>query len=68
MKAKEQIYNNLRSDFESLKVKTQLQNNSDSTQNPQIELRIQELKSQIDDLTKQNIQQRLEINQLRKSA
>jgi chromosome segregation ATPase len=68
MKAKEQIYSNLRSDFESLKIKTQLQGNSNSAQNPQIELRIQELKSQIDDLTKQNIQQRLEINQLRKSA
>ena len=68
MKTKEQIYNNLRSDFESLKIKTQLQGNSNSVQNPQIELRIQELKSQIDDLTKQNIQQRLEINQLRKSV
>jgi chromosome segregation ATPase len=68
VKAKEQIYNNLRNDFESLKVKTQLQSNSNSTQSPQIELRIQELKSQIDDLTKQNIQQRLEINQLRKSV
>ena len=68
MKAKEQIYNNLRSDFESLKIKTQLLGNSNPVQNPQIELRIQELKSQIDDLTKQNIQQRLEINQLRKSS
>ena len=68
MKAKEQIYNNLRSDFESLKIKTQLQVSSNSVQDPQIELRIQELKSQIDDLTKQNIQQRLEINQLRKSV
>ena len=68
MKAKEQISNNLRSDFESLKIKTQLQGSSNSGQNPQIELRIQELKSQIDDLTKQNIQQRLEINQLRKSV
>jgi chromosome segregation ATPase len=68
VKAKEQIYNNLRNDFESLKVNTQLQSNSNSTQSPQIELRIQELKSQIDDLTKQNIQQRLEINQLRKST
>ena len=68
MKAKEQIYNNLRNDFDSLKIKTQLQGSSNSEQNPQIELRIQELKSQIDDLTKQNIQQRLEINQLRKSV
>ena len=67
IKIKEQLYNELRNDFDSLKMQSQLQVSPNSSQNPQIELRIQELKSQIDDLTKQNIQQRLEINQLRKN-
>ena len=67
LKMKDQRYNDLCSDFESLKIQSQLQVDPNSSQNPQIELRIQELKSQIDDLTKQNIQQRLEINQLRKN-
>ena len=67
MKMKEQLYNELRTDFDSFKIQSQLQVSPSSSQNPQIELRIQELKSQIDDLTKQNIQQRLEINQLRKN-
>lgn len=67
LKMKDQLYNDLRSDFESLKIQSQIQVGPNSSQNPQIELRIQELKSQIDDLTKQNIQQRLEINQLRKN-
>jgi chromosome segregation ATPase len=67
MKIKDRSLTDLRNEIDTLKLQAQLQVTSHSKQDPHIELRIQELKSIIEDLTKQNIQQRLEINQLRKS-
>ena len=67
LKQRENQINTLRSEVEKLRIEASsitaatspnLQNNSQ---------RVNELKSIIEDLTKQNIQQRLEISQLRKS-
>ena len=49
----------------SMVVETHIQ--TQKVENPQLTLRIEELKAIIEDLTKQNIEQRLEIDQLRKS-
>ena len=58
----------LRNDLDTLKLQTQLHSANIQEENPSYELRFQELKSMVEDLTKQNIQQRLEINQLRKNT
>ena len=58
----------LRNDLDTLKLQTQLHSTNIQVENPSNELRLQELKSMVEDLTKQNIQQRLEINQLRKNT
>jgi len=58
----------LRNNLETLKLQAQLHSNNIQKENPSNELRLQELKSMVEDLTKQNIQQRLEINQLRKNT
>ena len=58
----------LRNDLDTLKLQTQLHSTHMLEENPSYELRIQELKSMVEDLTKQTIQQRLEINQLRKNT
>jgi len=58
----------LRNDLDTLKLQAQLHTANVQEENPSQELRIQELKSIVEDLTKQNIQQRLEINQIRKNT
>ncbi|MHA1104600.1 MAG: hypothetical protein ACTSPN_02635 [Promethearchaeota archaeon] len=58
----------LRNDLDTLKLQIQLHAANKQEENPSNELRLQELKSMVEDLTKQNIQQRLEINQLRKNT
>jgi chromosome segregation ATPase len=57
----------LRNELDTLKIKTQLNTGKLQQEDPSYELRIQELKSMLEDLKKQNIQQRLEINQYRKN-
>ncbi|MBY9017252.1 MAG: hypothetical protein KGD66_00325 [Candidatus Lokiarchaeota archaeon] len=57
----------LRNNLDTLKLQTQPYSSNMQEENPSYELRLQELKSIVEDLTKQNIQQRLEINQIRKT-
>ncbi|MHA1669830.1 MAG: hypothetical protein ACTSV5_04535 [Promethearchaeota archaeon] len=64
---KDKSIRELRNDLDTLKLQTQLHSTPKQEENPSYELRLQELKSMVEDLTKQNIQQRLEINQLRKN-
>ncbi|MHA1460553.1 MAG: hypothetical protein ACTSO8_03645 [Promethearchaeota archaeon] len=47
-------------------IQIQTQNTTNQTISPEFKLRLNELESLVDDLNKQNIQQRLEISQLRK--
>ncbi len=65
---KDSTIRELRNDLDTLKLQTQLHSTSMQVENPSYELRLQELKSMVEDLTKQNIQQRLEIQQLRKNT
>jgi len=67
LKLKEQKTNDLKTDLDSLRIQIQTQNNTTQSLNPEFKLRLKELESLVDDLNKQNIQQRLEISQLRKS-
>ena len=67
LKQKEQKVNELITDLDSLKFQTQTQNITTQTVKPEFNLRLKELESLVDDLNKQNIQQRIEISQLRKS-
>ena len=66
LKLKEKTANDLKSDLDSLKIQIQTQNTTNQTISPEFKLRLNELESLVDDLNKQNIQQRLEISQLRK--
>jgi chromosome segregation ATPase len=68
LKQKDQFIFNLKNELGGLKEKKQTLNGDSYKKNPDIVLRIEELKSIIEDLKKQNIQQRLEISQLRKST
>jgi len=67
-KSKDQETNKLNTDIQALKMQihTQSTNNSQSI-HPDVKIRLKELQSLVDDLSKQTIQQRLEISQLRKS-
>ncbi|GAG95706.1 unnamed protein product, partial [marine sediment metagenome] len=69
LKVKDQKTNDLKADLDSLRIQTQTlaQNNTTQTVSPEFKLRLKELESLVDDLKKQNIQQRLEISQLSKS-
>ena len=67
LKLKEQKSNEFQAELDSLRIQIQNQAKSTQTINPDINLRFKELESLVDDLSKQNIQQRLEISQLRKS-
>jgi len=67
LKLKDQKTNKLKADLDSLKIQNQTQNISTQSISPESNLRLKELESLVDDLNKQNIQQRLEISQLRKS-
>ncbi len=68
LKQKDQFIFDLKNELSVLKAKNLTPNGSISEENPDTFLRIEELKSIIEDLKKQNIQQRLEISQLRKST
>jgi len=67
LKLKDQKLNELEAELDSLRIQIQTQVNTTQTINPDINLRFKEFESLVDDLSKQNIQQRLEISQLRKS-
>jgi len=66
IKLKDQKLNELEAGFDSLRIQIQTQVNTTPIINPDINLRFKELESLVDDLSKQNIQQRLEISQSRK--
>ncbi|MFX1446881.1 MAG: hypothetical protein ACFFCG_01950 [Promethearchaeota archaeon] len=66
-KLKEQNINDLKANLDSIKIQTQSQNSLTQTISPEFTVRLKELESMVDDLNKQNIQQRLEISQLRKA-
>lgn len=66
LKQRDSKINKLQSELDSFKIQTQAGLNNTNTMNPNIVLRIKELESMIDDLNKQNIQQRLELSHLRK--
>ena len=67
LKLKDLKTSELRADLDSLKNQNQTQKNTSKTVSPEFNLRLKELESLVDDLNKRNIQQRLEISQLRKS-
>jgi chromosome segregation ATPase len=67
LKIKDQKSNEIETELDSLKIQIQTKPNKTQTINPDVNLRFKELESLVDDLNKQNIQQRLEISQLRKS-
>ncbi len=67
IKLKDQKTNELNTNIEALKMQIQTQNATSLAIHPDVKLRLKELQSLVDDLNKQNIQQRLEISQLRKS-
>jgi len=66
LKLKEQKVNDLKTDLDSLRIQIQTQDNTTQAVRPEFKLRLKELESLVEDLNKQNIQQRLEISQLRK--
>jgi len=66
LKSRDQKTNELNAEIESLKMQIYTQKTSQVI-HPDIKLRLKELQSLVDDLSKQNIQQRLEISQLRKN-
>jgi len=67
LKLKDQKSNEIEAELDSLRIQIQTQTNTTQTINPDINLRFKELESLVDDLSKQNIEQRLEISELRKS-
>ena len=68
IKSKDQETNKLNTDIQALKMQIHTQNtNISQAIHPDVKLRLKELQSLVDDLSKQTIQQRLEISQLRKS-
>ena len=54
-------------DINKLRIAAETRVLTQEVENPQLILRMEELKTIIEDLTKQNIEQRLEIDQLRKN-
>ena len=66
IKLKDQKVNDLKTDLDSLRIQIQTQDKTTQAVSPEFKLRLKELESLVDDLNKQNIQQRLEISQLRK--
>jgi chromosome segregation ATPase len=67
LKLKDQKSNEIEAELDILRIQIQTQTNTTQTINPDVNLRFKELESLVDDLSKQNIEQRLEISQLRKS-
>ena len=67
LKQKDRRTNELKADLDVLRMQVHNQNGSPLPVSPEFKLRLKELESMVDDLKKQNIQQRLEISQLSKS-
>ena len=67
IRLKDKKVSELMNDINKLSIAAQTHIQTQEVENPQLILRIEELKTIIEDLTKQNIEQRLEIDQLRKS-
>ena len=67
LKLKDQKSNEIEAELDSLRIQIQTLPKTTQTINPSINLRFKELESLVDDLSKQNIEQRLEISQLKKS-
>jgi len=67
LRLKDKKVSELMNDVNKLSIAAQTHIQTQEVENPQLILRIEELKTIIEDLTKQNIEQRLEIDQLRKS-
>ncbi|MFW9771585.1 MAG: hypothetical protein ACFFBY_03060 [Promethearchaeota archaeon] len=67
LRLKDKKISTLMNDLNRLSVATQNQSQTPQAENPQLLLRIEELRTIIEDLTKQNKELRLEIDQLRKS-
>lgn len=67
MKQKDQFIFDLKNQLSEVNAKNGIETGQSIEINSDIALRIEELKSVIEDLKKQNVQQRLEISQLRKS-
>jgi len=68
LRQKDQLIFDLKNELSQISTKEQTQIGASTYGNSDIALRIEELKSVIEDLKKQNVQQRLEISQLRKST
>ena len=67
IKLKDRETNELNADLVALKMQIHTQKPTSQSIHPDVKLRLKELQSLVDDLSKQIIQQRLEISQLRKS-
>jgi len=67
IKLKDRETNELNADLAALKMQIHTQKPTSQSIHPDVKLRLKELQSLVDDLSKQTIQQRLEISQLRKS-
>ncbi len=67
IRLKDKKVSELMNDINKLRIAAETHVQTQEVENPQFILRMEELKTIIEDLTKQNIEQRLEIDQLRKS-
>jgi len=67
IKLKDRETNELNADLVALKMQIHTQKPTSQSIHPDVRLRLKELQGLVDDLSKQTIQQRLEISQLRKS-
>jgi len=67
LKIKDRETNDLNADLVALKMQIHTQKPTSKSIHPDVRLRLKELQSLVDDLSKQTIQQRLEISQLRKN-
>ena len=68
IKQKDLLISDLKNELSQVNAKKQTLVSGNVEENSNIALRVEELKSLIEDLKKQNVQQRLEISQLRKST
>jgi chromosome segregation ATPase len=66
VKQKESNIKGIQTESDSYRIKTPAPSSSNQVLDPGTDLRIRELESFVEDLTKQNIQQRIEISELRK--
>jgi len=68
IRLKDQQITDLKAELDKVRFEVRGQTTTSFTEDPQLTVRINELKSIIEELNKQNAQQRLEISQLRKST